>query len=770
MTIVQTTATTETATYDDYIPIYTKEDLYNIRNNLRGKYYLANDIIFEEEDYIVTGEYYYGFYSPSNFYGELDGCGHIIKGLITDYGIAQNIYGNVRNLEFNNCYFYSNSFSNELYGKISNCTVNNCYVNSFIITQTNSSSGIIEDCSVVECNKNNKNKNFCWIYENYGVVRRCTNKSELFSDTSYITISGYGVDLYLTGFVYCNTGKTAVIEDCINYGDIYNSHSLAYCAGIAGQNYNGATIKRCINRGKITGNKIAGITCFCSSSAYVENCLNIGTISDEQTYSETFRYGISNNAAINCVNIGEVKNPQQNNKVVPISPTNTNPYNCYFLKGCANNDTGGTALTKEQMQDKDSFEGFDFENIWQIKDGEISLQMENEKEIAIAPYVFPQKTDYLLGEDIDLSDMVVMGFNNKGDRYIVDDYTIDGNTDSLGKNVITISKGENSFSIAINVTDLISNQDVSLSATSLQYTGQDLKPRVKVVTADGKILLENRDYTVTYFNNQNVGFATAIVEGIGNYCGTVTRTFEIEKVPNSITLNKTSITLAVGDTYYLWETIYPSDAKTTCQWSSTNTNVATINEGEIKALSAGVALIEVKTANGKSAYCEVEVLKAPTRIALNKTSATLGAGEKLSLTSKIPNGEYSSSIKYKSTNDGIATVSSTGVVKTKASGKVTIIAETYNGKQATCTINVKKAPTKLLLNKKTKSIKHGSAFILKAKFPSGQYSSIIKFTSSNKKIATVDSKGIVKAKKKGTATITAKTFNGKSAKCKITVK
>jgi uncharacterized protein YjdB len=768
----ETSETTETANYDDYTPIYTKEDFYNIRNNTKGKYYLANDIIFTEEDYIVTGDYYYGFDSLKYFYGELDGCGHIIKGLKTEFGIAQYLYGKVRNLEFVNCSFSCNSFSNELYGEINNCIVNNCSVNSFIVTEKNYSSGIIENCTVIDCNLEYKNKNYPWIYTNYGVVRRCFNKSKLFSNTSYITVSGIGEGLYLAGFVYSNYGENATIEECINYSDMYDSHPVAYCAGIAGTNYNGATIKRCINRGNITGNRVAGITCYSSSSAYVENCLNIGTINSysDNTDGYTFRYGISNNAAINCVNIGQVANPKKISKIVPISLSDTNPYNCYFLKGCANNDIGGTALTKEEMQSEDSFKDFDFENVWQIKDGEISLQMENEREIAIAPYVFPQKIDYSLGEDIDFSDMVVMEFNNKGEKQIVDDYTIEGNTNELGKNLIKISKGDNSFTIAVNVTDLISNQDVSLSATSMYYTGTSVEPRVKVVTPNGKTLIENKDYTVTYINNIDAGLATAVVNGMGYYTGTVTRTFEIEKVPDFITLDKSSITLAVGDTYYLWQTIYPADAKTTCQWSSSNTNVATIDEGEVKALSAGVAYIEVKTSNGKSAYCTVNVLNAPTRIMLNKTKATLGAGEKLSLSSKIPYGEYSSSIKYKSTDSSIATVSSTGVVKTKSAGKVTIIAETYNGKQATCTITVKKAPTKLSLNKKAKTLKKGSSFTVKAKFGSGQYSSVIKFTSSNKKIATVNSKGVVKAKKKGKVTITAKTYNGKSAKCKVTVK
>ena len=46
----------------------------------------------------------------------------------------------------------------------------------------------------------------------------------------------------------------------------------------------------------------------------------------------------------------------------------------------------------------------------------------------------------------------------------------------------------------------------------------------------------------------------------------------------------------------------------------------------------------------------------------------------------------------------------------------------------------------------------------------------LKWTSSNKKVATVNKNGKVTAKKKGTATITVKTANGKKYSCKVTVK
>ncbi|HKL98908.1 MAG TPA: hypothetical protein VJZ06_03240 [Mobilitalea sp.] len=63
--------------------------------------------------------------------------------------------------------------------------------------------------------------------------------------------------------------------------------------------------------------------------------------------------------------------------------------------------------------------------------------------------------------------------------------------------------------------------------SNLSYTGSEIKPTV-IVYID-KALTEGTDFTVSYENNTNVGAATVTVEGLGNYCGKVTKTFEIKK-------------------------------------------------------------------------------------------------------------------------------------------------------------------------------------------------------------------------------------------------
>ena len=80
-----------------------------------------------------------------------------------------------------------------------------------------------------------------------------------------------------------------------------------------------------------------------------------------------------------------------------------------------------------------------------------------------------------------------------------------------------------------------------------------------------------------------------------------------------------------------------------------------------------------------------------------------------------------------------------------------------------------KAPKKVKVNKKTAKLTVGKTLKLKATFKPKKAVTLLKWKSSNKKIATVTQKGKVKAKKRGNVTITVKTHNGKKANCKIKV-
>lgn len=133
-------------------------------------------------------------------------------------------------------------------------------------------------------------------------------------------------------------------------------------------------------------------------------------------------------------------------------------------------------------------------------------------------------------------------------------------------------------------------------------------------------------------------------------------------------------------------------------------------------------------------------------------------------------------LKYKTSNKKIATISKNGIIRAKKKGTVTITAIAKNNKKA-------KATTKVTVGKVVKTLKFkegtkktvtaGKKFTLHPTYsPKKASTKAVTFKSSNKKVATVTSKGKVTAKKAGKVTITAtcKDAKGKKAKFTVTVK
>ena len=241
-------------------------------------------------------------------------------------------------------------------------------------------------------------------------------------------------------------------------------------------------------------------------------------------------------------------------------------------------------------------------------------------------------------------------------------------------------------------------------------------------------------------------------------------------VPTGIKLNKTDIVLGTTESYALSTTVTNGNLSQVT-FSSGNNKVATVNSaGKITAVGVGTTTITAKTYNGKTASCNVTVKKLADSITLNKSSLTLGVGEQYDLNSSIPNDTAAYYRLYYSDNTAIAPVQkSGGLVTAKTVGTTTIRCKLSNGKEATCKITVKSAPSTVALNCTSVTLKVGQSKTLTATLNSNAYSYRSDWTSSNSYVATVNSSGKVSAKSQGTVTITYKTYNGKTAKCKLTV-
>ena len=157
--------------------------------------------------------------------------------------------------------------------------------------------------------------------------------------------------------------------------------------------------------------------------------------------------------------------------------------------------------------------------------------------------------------------------------------------------------------------------------------------------------------------------------------------------------------------------------------------------------------------------------ESPSTVATDLGKVTLGVKENCTLT--VKGADIAS---YSSSDNNVAAVTSTGKITAVKVGTAVITVTTTTGAKGTYTVTVKKAPKKIGASFKKKTLKKGKQITLKPKFAAGYYSNKVTYKSSNKKIATVSSKGVIKAKKKGTCKITMTTYNGKKVTVTITVK
>ena len=153
---------------------------------------------------------------------------------------------------------------------------------------------------------------------------------------------------------------------------------------------------------------------------------------------------------------------------------------------------------------------------------------------------------------------------------------------------------------------------------------------------------------------------------------------------------------------------------------------------------------------------------------LSDSTVTLGKGEQYTLSATVKKAT-NKTVSYKSSNPSVANINSSGKITAKATGNVKITATLPSGISSSVTVKVKSAPAKITVTPAQKKISRNQSFQIKTKLPSGSASNKITYSSSKPAVAKVSSTGKVTGKKKGTATITVKTYNKKTAKVKITV-
>ncbi len=358
--------------------------------------------------------------------------------------------------------------------------------------------------------------------------------------------------------------------------------------------------------------------------------------------------------------------------------------------------------------------------------------------------------------------------------------------------------------VTASTTNPISKQltAISLNKTSATLTEGDTETLSVSfdpadTTDDKTITWETADESIATVNG---GMITAVGAGtttvtakVGNFTAICNVTVNAKTTPNkpisAITLNKTSVALAEGDTEALSVSFDPADTTDdkTITWSTADATVVTVDGGTITAVSVGTATITAKVGDF-TATCNVTVntiSKPLTSISLDKTSVmvTEGDTETIYVVYNPSDTTYDKTTTWTTGNSAVATVNG-GTITAVGAGTTTIIAKVGNF-TATCqvTVNAKttdptdpadpgsttKPLTAISLDKTSVTLTEGNTDTLSVMLTPSDTTddTTVSWLTDDSSIATVND-GTVTALGAGTTTITAK-VGSFTVTCQVTI-
>ena len=254
--------------------------------------------------------------------------------------------------------------------------------------------------------------------------------------------------------------------------------------------------------------------------------------------------------------------------------------------------------------------------------------------------------------------------------------TITINYENDTKKFKTIQTGHPVTELTLNKTSvtLLAGESETLAAsafpldTKVQWSSSS--PAIASVDQNGKVTgIDNGTTIITVASADGIKTATCEVTVIVPVTG--------------VSLDRTSAEIIKGDSMTLTATVAPSNATNkNVIWTSSDPSVATVSQsGVITAIKAGSTTVVATTIDGeKAAACEIVVIVPVNSISLDKESLELIEGDGASLTATIgPDDATDKRIIWKSSDDSIAIVSSSGAVVAVKAGTVTITATTNDG-------------------------------------------------------------------------------------------
>ena len=277
---------------------------------------------------------------------------------------------------------------------------------------------------------------------------------------------------------------------------------------------------------------------------------------------------------------------------------------------------------------------------------------------------------------------------------------------AVGETTVTATAGGKQASCKVTVTEstAVGVSSITLNHTDLVMTvgetNTNLVPTVLPANS-ATVSWSSSDTDCVTVNDK--GHVTAVAIGTatitataGGKSATCKVTVVAEKVVEGVELSDEELELEVNGTKTITATVLPKGLNAVVTWTSSKTDVASVDNGRVTAHTVGETVITA-TAGEKSATCKVTVkAKTPATVAvesvsLDNTSLSMNIGDEEKLTPTIsPSNATNKNVTWKSSDENIATVDGNGKVTAVKVGEATITVTTVDGgKTATCDVRVK---------------------------------------------------------------------------------
>lgn len=583
---------------EDPYQVSTPDQLDRVRFFQTGNFVLTNDIDMTAATR-EGGECYYdgfGWWRINSLSGTFDGAGHTINGIHIDAdaddivtynsGLFKSISesGVVKNLSLANCVFAG---EDKVAGVAcyNQGTIENCQVQGAVTAKLDNvggialeNSGTISNCSVTGNVSAEHGKAGGIAGINSGSITHCTMDGTVSAKYDYVGgIAGYSTGLIADcsmngsviselegcgGIVGEMAGSSPKVSNCTNYAEI----SGYIVGGIAG--YGDGYVQFCRNLNTVTGTYTSGGIAGISNGCTISECYNSGTVilTEENIDTETCGGIVGGTNGLyshirDCFNIGKVVAKKNWGGILGQQYLSDSVSKCYDIQnkkivGVWPNDTycyyldedesntDHRAKTSEKLCGQATFETYDFDDVWTIVEGQRFPILQN------VPF------EYVNGIDLQETLTIVQGYT----------YTLSAlltPKDAVNKNMTWSSSDKNVVLVEDGVV-----------------TPKELGTANITVTAQDGGFQDTCKVTVVKANN---------VTGIS--------------------LNQSALSCCVGDSETLTASISPANATNkNITWQSSNSSVATVVDGVIRAVGAGTATITVTSEDGgMKATCIITV-------------------------------------------------------------------------------------------------------------------------------------------------------------------